>query len=211
MLCLVCMCLPHCVVEGSWTGELSQPERHLSSQSSSSPPHQRPATTRTYIWMTQWWQLSRAVCISLPGYVVFRWHCLYQGRNIHIAINYHLSLIRSAREPNAVLQPTTADKLNLWQPLHSYFSLRYIRSIYVKHKKYIFFNQLMWRNYFKSSHNHWHLWQEISRHGAKFWKLPLVQNMLLSLQHYSNHRTSIRNQLPPPAKCRRLWAKAILA
>ncbi len=56
------VCIPHCVVGGSWRGELSQPEHHLSSQSSSSPPHQRPATTRTYIWMTQCWQLSRSVC-----------------------------------------------------------------------------------------------------------------------------------------------------
>lgn len=43
-LVCVCVCVPRCVAGCMGISELSQPKHHLSFQSSSSPPHQRPVT-----------------------------------------------------------------------------------------------------------------------------------------------------------------------
>lgn len=79
----VCVCVPHCVVGGSWTGELSQPEHHLLSQSSSSPPHQRPVTTR--MWMTGCWKL-------LPSYCTVHQRKAQALNNVEMHLNKSVSI-----------------------------------------------------------------------------------------------------------------------
>lgn len=207
----VFVCIPHCVVGGSWTGEPSQPEHHLSSQSSSSPPHQRPATTRTRIWMTQCWQLSRSVCTvhqcQVHALNIVEMHANksvaimefitnelpFTATSIHIAANHHLSW--SGQLVKGMLFCSRPPQISSICEKHCTIICKYINSIY-------FLTNWSGEITLKVSHDIWNSWQAIYRHGQR----------ISGSEHVCVYSTTVTMEpaweIPPPAKCTRLWAKA---